>query len=267
VIESEFEDITKARWRESLKLLAASPPEPIPILTLRAAWNSSTRPFRARGVDKREYVVKARQVDLQIERQMVNDQIVARLGILMKAPVGKPSLVEISSDLIEISPQHSYVLPGIAHATEFVEGCSDDRELFLHTKEPANRDRFALLCVLYSWVYASDRQFIYKKQKPNLVYSVDHGHFFAGGSNWTIESLNQMNDLQIDLLLIETCKLTSQELEPAVRACLAVPEDSILNAVATPPSVWGITVDDRLALIEYLISRQKKIMALFKDMC
>ena len=85
----------------------------------------------------------------------------------MNAPVAKSPLVEISTDLIELSPQHSYIFAGTAHATEFIKDCSDNRELFLHTKEPANRDRFAMLCVLYDWVYARDHQFIYSKK--NLI--------------------------------------------------------------------------------------------------
>jgi hypothetical protein len=266
VNKPEFDD-TKAKWRESLDALLANPLEPVAILTLRKGWDSGTRPFRARGVDKCEYVVKARQVERSIERQMVNDQVVARLGVIMNAPVARPALVEISSDLIDFSPPHSYILAGVAHATEFIEDCSDNRELFLHTKEPANRERFAMLCVLYSWIYARDHQFIYSKQKPNLVHSVDHGHFFVGGPNWTKEHLNLSNAVQIDRLLFDTCKPTPQELRPAISACEAITEQNILKVVAAPPTEWGITIDDRLALVEYLISRQKKIMAIFRDLC
>jgi hypothetical protein len=263
-----FDDVTKTRWRESLEALLAEPIEPTLILTLRPKiWPSASRPFIARGADKCEYVVKARQADRNIERQMVNDQVVARLGVMMNAPVAKPSLVEISTDLIELSPLHSYIFAGTAHATEFIKDCSDDRELFLHTKEPANRDRFALLCVLYGWVYARDHQFIYRKLKPNLVHSVDHGHFFIGGPDWNIERLTRTTDVQLDRLLLETCKLTCQELESAVNACLAVTAAQILEAVAAPPTDWGLTIDDRLALVEYLMSRQKQIMAVFTNLC
>jgi hypothetical protein len=191
-----FDDTTKLRWRESLEVLIASKVESMPILILRSKrWNSASRPFQARGADGIEYIVKARQVDRRIERQMVNDQVVARLGMLMGAPVGKPSLVDISQDLIDMSPEYADILAGIAHSTEFIKDCSDDRELFLHTKETTNRERFALLCILYSWVHARDHQFIYNKIKPNLVHSVDHGHFFVGGSDWTIERLTQVHDL------------------------------------------------------------------------
>lgn len=264
----EFDDVTKTRWRESLEALLAEPLEPTLILTLRPKiWPSASRPFIARGADKCEYVVKARQADRNIERQMVNDQVVARIGVMMNAPVAKPSLVEISTELIELSPLHSYIFGGTAHATEFIKDCSEDRELFLHTKEPANRDRFALLCVLYGWVYARDHQFIYSKSKPNLVYSADHGHFFIGGPDWNIERLTRTTDVQLDRLLLETCKLTYQELEPALNACLAVTEEQILTAVAAPPTDWGMTIDDRLALVEYLMSRQKQIMAVFTNLC
>jgi len=269
VSNTDFNEVDRDRWQKALEVLLAEPIEPIQILTLRPkVWKSATRPFLARGEDKQEYIVKARHADRSIERQMFNDQIVARLGVIMNAPVGKPSLVEISTELIELSPQYSYILSGIAHGTEFIKDCSDDRELFNHIKVPENRERFALLCVLYSWVYARDHQFIYSKTKPNLVYSVDHGHFFIGGPDWTVERLTQEHhDLEIDSILLKNCKLTEQELKPALIACEAVTENDILNVVASPPCEWNITMDDRMALVEYLTSRQKKIKALYPNLC
>jgi hypothetical protein len=56
--------------------------------------------------------------------------------------------------------------------------------------EGDNKYRFAAAAVMYSWLGASDRQFIYGKAGSHKVYSVDHGHFFQNGPNWTIASLS-----------------------------------------------------------------------------
>jgi hypothetical protein len=55
---------------------------------------------------------------------------------------------------------------------------------------PDNRPRFAALAVLYGWIPAGDAQLIYRQTVSHLVYSVDHGHFFPGGPNWTLAGLS-----------------------------------------------------------------------------
>ena len=49
------------------------------------------------------------------------------------------------------------------------------------------KNRCALLAVMYGWFQAGDNQLLYRKTPPELVFSVDHGHFFPGGPEWTVE--------------------------------------------------------------------------------
>ena len=252
----------RSRWQEALEIALKQPDEPVIITTFRRGWSSAARPVLARGINKEEYVVKGRQAG----RQIVNDQVVARLGLAIGAPVGQPEIVEISSELIEEDPSFSYLIPGTAHATIYIPNCSDDREPVQYAKQAENRERFALLCVLYGWVHAGDHQFIYQKQRPNLVHSIDHGHFFPGGPNWTEDDLVQAPRAELDQLLLRTCnfKVNSDEIQEALRRLEAVKEETIIPAVAAPPTEWGLTIDDRVTLVEYLIRRQQELLELLE---
>ncbi len=58
-----------------LETAIAQPHDPILIAHFRQSWKSSAQPVLARGIDKCNYVVKGQQAG----RQIVNDQIIARL--------------------------------------------------------------------------------------------------------------------------------------------------------------------------------------------
>ncbi|MBD2567469.1 hypothetical protein H6G59_06040 [Anabaena lutea FACHB-196] len=95
----------RARWKLSLEELLKNPEEPVLITTLLRGWNSAARPVRAKGIDDCNYVVKGQQAG----RQIINDQIVARLGLAMGAPVGEPQIVEISPELLELDPEEKII--------------------------------------------------------------------------------------------------------------------------------------------------------------
>ncbi len=255
---SESENIENSRenWKRKLSDELSQPEDSILAITIRRGWNSAARPVLARGIDKKEYVIKGQQAG----RQVINDQVVARLGVAMGAPVGQPAIMEISSDLIEEDPNFNYLAVGTAHGTIFIADCSDDREPVNYINQSENRARFALLCVLYGWVYSNDCQFIYKKSRPNLVHSVDHGHFFPGGPNWTKSDLTQAPQAELDQFLYKRCKFTKDEISSALQALSSVSEKTIIQAVAAPPSEWGLTLDERVTLVEYLTRQQQQLL-------
>jgi hypothetical protein len=255
---SKSENLEKSRehWKQKLNDELLQPEEPVLVITIRRGWNSAARPVLVRGIDRKEYVIKGQQAG----RQVINDQVVARLGVAMGAPVGQPAIMEISSDLIEEDLNFNYLTVGTAHGTVFIADCSDDREPVNYIHQSENRARFALLCVLYGWVYSNDCQFIYKKSRPNLVYSVDHGHFFPGGPNWTKSDLMQAHQAELDPFLHKRCKFTTDETSSALLALQRVSEETIIQAVAAPPNEWGLTLDERVTLVEYLIRKQQQLL-------
>ena len=252
---------SQEKWQPSLETAISKPHAPILIAYFRKSWKSSAQPVLARGIDNCNYVFKGRQAG----RQIVNDQIIARLGATLHAPVPATYIVELDEDLLECYPDFDFLTPGTAHATLYVPDCIDNRELEAHyTQRTENRLRLALLCVLYGWVQANDHQFIFEKQQPNLVYSVDHGHFFPHGPNWTIQNLIQASPARLDERLCKACDFNnkSEEIRKALSNLESVTETQIISAVASPPTEWGLTMEERSFMVEYLVQRKQQLINL-----
>lgn len=244
-----------ARIRALLLDAMANRPAAVQAHTFLRVWPSFSRPAALACDDGHAYVVKGKQIG----RAAVNDQVVARLGIAMGAPVGEPMLVDVPQALITAEPQIQHLPPGIAHGTRFVENCSD-RMWIAHQNVPENRLRFARLAVLYGWASSGDHQLIYPNSPPHVVISVDHGHFFPGGPDWQPPGLTGAPPADVNHEITSQCALTAAELRTALQELANVPEVAIIRAVAAPPDDWAISPDDRVALVQYL-SRRRDEMA------
>jgi hypothetical protein len=166
VDDFRFLEDSRARWEQELEAAIARPVGSIQAVEFTRAWRTKSEPVLLECEDGFKYVVKGRQAG----RQIVNDQLVARLGELLQAPVGKPTIVYVPQELIDEQPNLRGFRAGTAHGTRWIEDCSDVRCFsasdLLATNAPDNRSRLVLLAVLYSWTRANDHQFLYKKNRP-----------------------------------------------------------------------------------------------------
>jgi len=151
--------------------------------------------------------------------------------------------------------------PGLSHASVIIEGRYDGWD-FEHTGDQTNRQRYALLALLYGLTGADDHQFIYEKAAPHLVYSVDHGHFFAGGPEWTVDSLHSAGPAVPDVHITRGVMLSAPQLRGAVTVLDSVSDAVIASAVASPPDSWSITMDERITPAQYLAKRRDDLLAL-----
>lgn len=173
------------QWEDLITRAAANRVSPIKAQTYRnKKWGSASAPVVLGCDDGNDYVVKGQQAG----RAIVNEQIVGKLGVALKAPVGQVNLIDVPADLIGMQADLKHIPAGVSHGSHLIPDCSD-RQWLAHQDVPDNRLRFAALAVLYGWIPAGDHQLIYSQTAPHLVYSVDHGHFFPGGPNWTATGL------------------------------------------------------------------------------
>lgn len=226
--------------------------------TFLRLWPTSSRPVHLACEDGREYVVKG----VQAGRMIATDSIVGRLGVAMGAPVGTVGLVDVPAELIDIEPRMAHMTPGISHGCVWIPGCSE-REDIMHLGHGDNRRRFARLAVLYGWVFANDRQYIYRNRMPFEVYSVDHGHFLPDGPWWTVASLEADEYVVPDPHLIGGCGLTGPDLREACMGLLGINDAVIARAVAAPPDHWGVTLPERVGLAAYLSNRRAQLIRSF----
>ena len=189
----------------------------------------------------------------------MNDHLVARLGGLIGAPVTTPAFIDLPQMLIDMEPQLTYMPTGISHGARWIPDCSE-RLTFELAQLPENRHRFASLATLYSWAGCwSDHQFIYRKAHPHYVYSVDHGHFFPSGPAWTISSLRGAPSAVADPAFA-ACNLTSGEIRKPASVFRAINLSDVTTIVNGIPGGWGITGDERKAMVDYLTRRHSEIL-------
>jgi hypothetical protein len=223
-------------------------------------WSTASNPFLVTADDGASYVVKSNLAG----RQMVNDQIVARLGESISAPTGRPTLVSIDDAFLDLNPdlRNSGVTAGTWHGVRFVANHTE-REGIQHCGLPENKLRFAALALLYGWAMPADHQFIYSNAPPPLVLSVDHGHFFAGGPNWTVDTLRGVVDpARPDQSICQTCQLTDADLSPSKQQLQEIDAVHVIaGAVAMPPDAWQIALQERVAMAEYLDRRRTELLA------
>jgi hypothetical protein len=223
--------------------------------TFRKAWGSASRPVMLLCDDRLEYVVKGSQAG----RMIFNDHVVAWLGAILGAPTGMPRIIDVPARLIALEPQMAHMASGLAHGTHWVPGCTE-AESIQYTTLPENRGRFAALAVLYGWVSAGNEQFIYKTAPPNLVISVDHGHFFPNGPDWTIDTLAVAPPPQLNPLIAGACAFTQAELAPVAGRLRTVSDTHIAAVVGRPPAGWNVSRGDRIALADYLATRRDLLL-------
>jgi hypothetical protein len=226
--------------------------------TFISVWGSASKPALLLCDDKNRWVVKG---IAHARRQAVNDHVVGRLGLAAGAPVGRVGLVDLPQDLIDSEAELAHFTAGWAHGSLFMTDVSDDRRGLEHLSVPENIPRFAALAQLFGWVQANDCQYLYSTTPPHIVYSVDHGHFFAGGPEWTESSLAAAPPAAVDPLA-QTCNLPTASLDAACQAFKDLSDDDIASAVGTPPDSWNLTLEERVALGCYLSDRRH---AMFGD--
>lgn len=205
--------------------------------------DSASHPVRLIASDGAPYVVKGRQNG----RMIANEQIIGALGQALGAPVADVRLIDLPDAFVRAQPELAHMPPGVSHGSKWIDGCTDRQDI-AHVDVAENRERFAALAVLYSWVGAGDHQFIYQKSPPNLVHSVDHGNFPLTGS--------AAFDGRFD-----ACSLERAELIPACDALQALPHGTIAEAVARPWHDWAITEDERIDLSVNLDERRGPLAA------
>jgi hypothetical protein len=228
--------------------------KPVRAETFVKKFSTSSQPVVLQCDDGHDYVVKSKHAG----RMIVTDQIVGRVGRSAQAPVPEVALVDVPAEMIQAEPEMGHMSPGVAHGSKWVSNCTEQQG-FEHTNVPENRDRFARIALLYGWVVASDHQFIYEKDPPRLVHSVDHGHFFAGSNGWTVDTLRQAPAPAIDTAVVNACSLTDSELDAAKTSMTRVADEEIAVAVTYPLDDWGLSGEERIAVAEYLATRRDVI--------
>ncbi len=154
-----YQEENQIQWRKQLEDEIAKPIQTLNAIQYTQSWRTKSEPILLECEDSQDYVVKTKNAG----RQIINDQLVARLGELLDAPVGQPKLIDIPQELIDCTLHLKNISPGTAHGTRWIPDCIDQYTL-IAISEPKNRLRLVLLVPLRVSQKAKG-----KRQKVGLV--------------------------------------------------------------------------------------------------
>lgn len=252
-------------WRGLIEDAVDRRPQPIVAETFYRRYTTASHAVELGCADGSRYVVKGLRKDQEQGRMVFNDQVAARLGALLGAPVPQVALIEVSAELITANPgaedQMGHMVPCTAHGSKVIPNVTERINNLDHADE--NRIRFAILSIFFGWLWAGDRQFIYEKIPPYRVYSHDHGHFFPGGPNWATANLPRAGRAEAESGLVTQCKFTSNEMAAACAPLVKVGPEQVAEVLAVPPESWDVTLEERVLLAEYLERRRSDLIAAY----
>lgn len=230
---------------------------------LKRFSESFCRPVLVECDNGETYVIKGTQSG----RSAFNDNVVGRIANRLGMPVPNVALVHLPIELIDIDPENlGHFLPGIAHASSFIENCTEG--WFIHLDLPENRMRFALLSFLYGWMAAAEKQFFYKIDNPKIVYSFDHDAFFPNGPAWNAETLAKSLETypECDDTIYTQATVTNEEYLQTLERLRHLERPMIQEAIEAVPLALGqVDLEERVLLCEFLWNRASQMLGLETD--
>lgn len=246
--------VMSTNWSELIHAaMSTSPISVMAEMDRGIRWETSAKPAVLGCSDGNDYVVKGSQTG----KVVVNEQVVARLGHMLDAPIPPVQLIGVTTDLHSICSHLRYIQAGYAHGSRLINDCSDKRWLSKEN-DAENGPRIAALAVLYGWMQAGDPQLIYSLAKPKLVWSVDHGHFFPNGPEWTISDLRGAGPATVFADLLSACDRS--EVHAVMERLSTINSEAIAGVVAVPPTGWKFSMEERIELAVFLDSRRSDLL-------
>jgi hypothetical protein len=229
------------------------------------------------GADGQVYVVKF-QNNPQHMRVLANELLASRLASAAGLNVPHAELVEVSSWLVDNSPELEIDLgrtrercrPGLHFGSRFAGGLMPGQVVdYLaeeHLLEVKNLAEFAGILALDKWTAnANGRQAVFTRRQRERCYKaffIDFGYCFHAG-NWNFEDaplrgVYYRNDVYRNVTGWESFEPWLQRLEN-------MPAETVWSAAnEVPPEWYGGDLADMETLVEKLLARRSRIRELIE---
>lgn len=229
-------------------------------LPLQRSERGGSGSFLVRASDGKRYWCKVVN-NPQHPRVPVNEEIVARVGLLIGVALCEPQLVRVPSDLAgwEFHAGH-FLEEGWAHGSAAVEVPVVETRSLQHRGEDDNARRHAGFLALHDWLCGQDAQWLVAQPAQNMYWSHDHGHYLPDGPGWTVDSLRLARDSNC-ALATDTGGLDQGELGRLADALESVTGADLLEALAETPPDWPVGDDELEAVVDFLVRRARPVAA------
>jgi hypothetical protein len=235
------------------------------VMPVAPAGGSWSGPFRVTASDNRDYFVKSLDVCPPGQgASLVIEQVVAKVGELIGAPVCHTSLIRIPDEIAGWEPRPGVALKaGLAHASLALEHADEmGRPQLFARGQDDNRRRHVGVYALFDWCCGTDAQWLYDLDSDRMLYSHDHGLYLppVGSGILTDEDMVIEVDRPYELPDPRSGLLPSaiDEMASAVEAVTRDDLASILNQI---PKSWPVT-DQVLETLGWFLERRAPAVGL-----
>ena len=231
------------------------------------------------GADSRIYVVKF-QNNPQHGRVLANELLASRLASVAGLTVPEMELVEVSSWLVEHTPELEIDMgqmkvrcqPGLQFGSRFVGGLMPGQVVDYLPEEQLievkNLGEFAGILALDKWTgnWLTGRQAVFTRRQRERRYKavfIDFGHCFHAG-DWRFEDaplrgVYYRNDVYREITGWES-------FEPWLTRLETMPEETVWAAAnEVPPEWYGGDMAEMETLAEKMLRRRSRIRELIED--
>lgn len=215
--------------------------------------------------DENEYIVKFADAT----KTVVNEYVCGSLALVLGLPVPQMSLVNLSKDLISLSPDLATrgINPGYHFGSRRLSNSTADfqhldHDLFReHVLE--NVDDLYGVVAFDNWVLNADRNNTGNNMievLPNnrlKYYMIDFGHCFTGNS-WDSNLRSRINDLNF-MAIFDYITKYLKDLDKFKKWCRKISDiqnEPINKFVDSIPPFWTITGEEKNVLKELVIERR-----------
>ena len=221
---------------------------------------AGAKPVLVRADDGQRYWLKAIS-NPQGANVPVAEQVVARCGELIGAPVRPVQLVVIPEDLAGYTIYPGHILKaGTAHGSLDLAAAQLTWSLD-HAERDENRFRYLAIAALFDWCWGDDTQWLYQSgaEADYEYYSHDHGEYLLGQSGWAPDTLLDHVDEPHPLSIGPALSSLAGFSELADRIA-AVTHEQLVGVLATIPLSWQVS-DAQLEAIGYFLECRRDAVA------
>ncbi|WP_394236017.1 HipA family kinase [Niallia oryzisoli] len=230
--------------------------------------------------DGNNYVVKWNGTESRRAKEVINEYVVSKLGMLLSLPVVPFQPVYISSEFINKTPElqstrYSFN-PGLQSACLFIGGSITLKEVYtsLTAKtEIQNHDMLGAMVVFDHWVFNYDRTLrnVLMEQHSDGSYyfhMIDHGKCFPGGYTWTPQTIIEKRNKKLSYR--ETYQwiisiLNGEDFTSFIEKIAAIPHELIYEVIQSIPEEWQVSTEERAALVTFLIEQKSNLPTLMES--
>lgn len=193
----------------------------------------------------------------QSQRVPTNEQLVARLGELIGAPVCTPQIVKIPGALVGWEFRPGLTLSeGWAHGSLALDPVIETHTLDNRPSDD-NARRHAGIYALHDWLAGQDPQWLTRGAETEY-FSHDHGHYLPSGPDWTPDTLRAAVGTA-NQLGVPASGVDAGELERLAGALEAVTRQDLEACASKIPAAWPVTDDELGAFVSFAFDRRQPV--------